>query len=307
MASFLASLKLSLYMGLALILTQCATTSSERASPESAVTPSPELTIADPTLTIQNWPSDETPIARVHRVTIPANYPMEVAISDDLKTVETFAAETGATAVINGGFFDPNNAQTTSFVTIDGTLVADPQDNRRLMNNLDLTPYLEQILNRSEFRRYTCGGEIRYDLTLHSASIPNGCSLHSALGAGPQLLPEDTSQIEGFTDYADGALIRDAIGSQQRNARSAIGMMQDGTLIWVMVAQVQSSGGMTLAELATFMTSLKIQKVLNLDGGSSASLQTNLLEDGLSQAYYGRLDSNGQQIRRPVKSVLLIR
>ncbi|MEM1255910.1 MAG: phosphodiester glycosidase family protein [Cyanobacteria bacterium P01_H01_bin.21] len=293
-------------MGLALLLTQCAVSSEPTLVPqESAVTPSPELPIADPTFKIQNWPSDETPVARVHVVTIPASLSLEIAITDDLKTVETFAVETEAMAVINGGFFDPNNAQTTSFITVNGALVANPQDNRRLIDNPVLTPYLDQILNRSEFRRYTCGEAVRYDITRHSEPVPSGCTLHSALGAGPQLLPEDTSQQEGFTDYADDNLIRDAIGSQQRNARSAIGIAQDGTVVWVMVAQAQPLGGMTLTELATFMTTLGIQQALNLDGGSSASLYFALTKE--SQTYFGRLDNNGQPIRRPVKSVLLIK
>ena len=301
-----SGLKLSLCMGLAVMLTQC-TVSSEQAivSQESIVTPSPELAIAEPTLKIQNWPNDEAPVARVHVVTIPASLSLEVAISDDLKPINTFATETGAMAVINGGFFDPYNAQTTSFVTVNGTLVANPQDNRRLIDNPALTPYLDQIFNRSEFRRYACGEAVRYDITQHSAPVPDGCMLHSALGAGPQLLPEDTSQQEGFTDYVDSTLVRDAIGSQQRNARSAIGIAQDGTVVWIMVVQAQPSGGMTLAELATFMTTLGMQKSLNLDGGSSASLYFASTEEG--QTYFGRLDNNGQPIRRPVKSVLLIR
>ena len=143
---------------------------------------------------------------------------------------------------------------------------------------------------------------------MHSLSFPDGCTLHSSLGAGPQLLP-DTSQVEGFTDYADGRLIRDAIGSQQRNARSAIGIRRDGTLLWVMVAQTEPTSGMTLAELAKFMkTTLGTEKALNLDGGSSSSLYAAALmanNNGV-YTYYGRLNQQMQQIQRPIKSVLLI-
>ncbi|MEM9807679.1 MAG: phosphodiester glycosidase family protein [Cyanobacteria bacterium P01_D01_bin.56] len=167
------------------------------------------------------------------------------------------------------------------------------------MDNPDLSTYIEQILNRSEFRRYQCVNGIRYDITVHNAALPADCKVHSALGAGPQLLPDDTSQAEGFTDYANGELIRDAIGSQRRNARSAIGVKQDGTVVWVMVAQVNESGGMTLAELAEYMTSLAIQKALNLDGGSSASLYL------APQLLQGRTTQTNSSLR-PVKSVLLL-
>ena len=295
--------KLFLAPGLAFSLSQCAAQPVLEPVP---VQPIP-LSQVQPTLAIENWPNDDDVIARVHIVTIPPNYPVEVAVGDGLKTVEDFATETQALAVLNGGFFDPNNAQTTSFVTVNGTLAADPRNNARLIDNPDLAIYIEQILNRSEFRRYDCVEGIRHDITVHNAAIPHDCTLHSALGAGPQLLPNDTSQTEGFTDYVNGTLTRDAIGSQQQNARSAIGIKEDGTLLWVMVAQPDPTGGMTLAELAEFMATMNAQKVLNLDGGSSSSLQILWSDNNeLDRTYYGRLDQNGQKIQRPVKSVLFI-
>ncbi|MEL7509421.1 MAG: phosphodiester glycosidase family protein [Cyanobacteria bacterium J06554_1] len=301
--------KLLLAPGLAFSLSQCA------AQPvfepvqvlEPVLVDQIPLSQVQPTFAVKNWPNDNDVVARVHIVTIPPNYPVDVAVGDGLKTVKDFATETQALAVINGGFFDPNNAQTTSFVTVNGTLAADPRNNARLIDNPDLAVYREQILNRSEFRRYDCVDGIRYDITVHKATIPHSCTLHSALGAGPQLLPNDTSQVEGFTDYGNGTLTRDAIGSQQRNARSAIGIKEDNTLLWVMAAQSNSAGGMTLAELAEFMATMNTQKVLNLDGGSSSSLYVLWADkDELNRTYYGRLDQNGQKIQRPVKSVFLI-
>ncbi|MEO0350847.1 MAG: phosphodiester glycosidase family protein [Cyanobacteria bacterium P01_A01_bin.15] len=294
------SLQVCVLSGLALVIAQCAV-QLEPAIPRQDLDKLDS--VPEPTLTIQTWSNSSA--TQVYMVMIPPGYPVEVAVSDRLKTVDAFAADQGALAVLNGGFFDPNNGQTTSFITVDGSLVANPRDNKRLVDNPDLAPYIAQILNRSEFRRYDCTGGIDYDITVHSASIPNGCSLHSALGAGPQLLP-DTSQLEGFTDYANGTLIRDAIGSQQRNARSAIGIKADGALIWVMVAQVNLAGGMTLAELTNVMAAAGAQSALNLDGGSSSSLHVAGLDDELAQTYYGRLDQSGNTVRRPVKSVLLV-
>ena len=298
--------KLWFAFGLVLGLTQCAT--QPIAEPVSVGQSS--LPQAQPTLTIEPWPNAERTVAHIHIVTIPPDYPVDVAVGNDLKTVAEFAAETNALAVLNGGFFDPNNAQTTSFITVNGRLVADPRQNARLVDNPDLAVYMDKILNRSEVRRYHCGEEIRYDITLHNASVPDDCVLHTALGAGPQLLPVDTSQAEGFTDYSDGVLIRDAIGSQQRNARSAIGLKTDGTLVWLMVAKGAPAGGMTLAELAEYMSDMGIQKGLNLDGGSSSSLYaawSETINDGLSEAYHGRLPQNEQQpIQRSVKSVLFL-
>jgi len=57
--------------------------------------------------------------------------------------------------------------------------------------------------------------------------------------------------------------------------------------------------GLTLAEMSEFATSLGIVKLLNLDGGSSSSLRI------AGQVFYGRADSNGNPIERPVKSVIV--
>ena len=266
---------------------------------------------------VENLPSTDSPIieptyqaynldsATVHVVTIPAETRLSIAVADDLTTVEDFAQTENALVVLNGGFFDPQNGKTTSHLMRQGQNAGDPAENERLVGNPNLSQYIEQILNRSEFRRYECQtmGRIvdpQYDITLHSTPVPDGCSLYSALGAGPQLLPEDTSFEEGFTDYVEGELIRDAIGSQGPNARSAIALTSDNTILLIMVAQRPAASGLTLSEVSEFATSLGAVKLLNLDGGSSSALYY----DG--QTYLGRLDADGNPIERPVKSVIVV-
>lgn len=246
------------------------------------------------------------PEAEVTVVRIPANsgYAVMPAVSPTLQTMAQWQQQTGAIAAINGGFFDPHNGQTTSYVRLQGKVVADPQQNDRLMQNPDLTPYLAQILQRSELRRYQCGTAIQYDITSHPAAVPNGCQLLDSLAAGPQLLPTNTAEPEAFVTTVNGAIVRDALGSNQPNARSAVGLTPDGGVVLVMVAQRPQPAvgqGMTFSELATFMQSLGVNRALNLDGGSS----TALLYQG--QIGYGKLDSSGNGVRRPVKSILLVR
>jgi hypothetical protein len=183
---------------------------------------------------------------------------------------------------------------------LNGKQVADPTQNERLMNNPDLTPYLDKILNRSEFRQYQCGDRRQYDIALHRAAIPTGCELVNALGGGPRLLPAITTQEEGFVAYA---IIRDALGSRQPNARTAIGITRDRSILWVMVAQKPNAAasGMTLQALADFMKTLNVEQAMNLDGGSSSSLYY----DGKS--VYGKVDEAGKPVIRPVKSVFLVK
>lgn len=241
----------------------------------------------------------------VHILRIPAqsSYTVVPAISDSVDTLDHFAKEHRAIAVLNGGFFDPINQKSTSYVILQGQLAADPKLNERLVNNPDLSPYLNQIFNRTELRRYQCGSTIRYDITPHSAPLPANCQIIDALGGGPRLLPELTAQQEGFVDTVNGEVIRDPLGTNQPNARSAIALTQTGDLVWVMVAQkpeAPAHSGMAFTELITFLKALGAKQAMNLDGGSSSSFYYQ------GKTHYGKVDTKGYPVERPVKSVLLV-
>jgi hypothetical protein len=243
--------------------------------------------------------------AQVHVVAVPPEAGIvDGAVPEALVPLADQATGLGAIAALNGGFFDPQNGLTTSFVTVDGTVVADPRQNPRLMDNPELQSYLPAILDRSEFRRYTCGAATRYAIAPHSAPIPADCTLAAAVGAGPQLLPQNRDYLEGFVaDNAAGERVRDALGSQSPNARSAVALTADGTVLLVMAAQGDpaTTPGFTLAEMAAFLTRLGAIAALNLDGGSSSGLYF----DGNS--VYGRRDREGQPLRRPIKAILWVR
>jgi Phosphodiester glycosidase len=242
---------------------------------------------------------ESLPHADIHTVTMPANERISLAVSSTLETVEQFAEREEASAVLNAGFFDPQNQKSTSFITLNGELVADPRENERLMGNPDLLPYLDRILNRTELRRYRCMQLERFDLAKHLDPVPANCEIVDAIGGGPQLLPELTLEQEAFFDAQAG---RDPLGSGQRNARTAIGLTQDGKMIWVMVAQkAATNSGMSLVELADYMKGLGVEKAMNLDGGSSSLLYW----DG--KAVYGKVDGQGGRVMRSVKSVLVLR
>ena len=243
----------------------------------------------------------------IHTVTIPhhSNYVVVPAVSG-LQSIQDFVTQEDGkvVAAINGGYFDPVNQKTTSFIVQKSKIVADPRFNERLVDNPDLKQYLTKIFNRTEFRRYSCDTHVQYDIQLHSAPIPSECTLKASLGGGPGLLPNDTSVAEAFIAYQDGAKIRDAIGSDSLNARSAVGINKEEDIILAMVAQQPQQpldSGIALSELTEFLSSLGAVKVMNLDGGSSASLYY----DG--RVVYGRVDKEGKEIQRPIKSVLLVK
>ncbi|GAB4533120.1 MAG: hypothetical protein Tsb0014_18170 [Pleurocapsa sp.] len=241
----------------------------------------------------------------IHTVTIPhdSKYIVTPALKEELTSITDFATEYDAAAVINGGYFDPVNQKTTSHIIQETKIVADPRFNERLIDNPDLQPYIGKILNRAEFRRYLCREAIQYDIQLHSAPVPSNCTLQDTLGGGPALLPQDTSVAEGFVAYQNGAKIRDAIGFDSPNARSVIGIKNNGDLILVMAAQkpnLKGNSGISLPDLANFLVTIDVVKAMNLDGGSSSSLYYD------SQAFYGKLDKDDNQVKREIKSVLLV-
>jgi Phosphodiester glycosidase len=257
------------------------------------------ISASSPVSQMIRYESRLLPHSVVHIVEIPLQNRFEVmpVLSDATETIEQFAQREGAIAAINGGFFDPQNQRSTSYIVLNGRVVADPKQNDRLVENPTLKPYLDRILNRSEFRRYGCSQTTRYEFALHRDPVPAECRLESSLGGGPRLLPKLTAEQEAFTDHSNG---RDPLGINQRNARSAIGLT-DTAIIWVMVAQTAPSDGMSLTELADLMKSLGVRSAMNLDGGSSSALYYQ------GKTINGKVEKTGDRVTRSVKSVLIVK
>jgi hypothetical protein len=266
-----------------------------------------ELIASEPDfLAVPTYQTETYSKAVVHWVTVPAGGAMVISVGmeDALAPLTVQAVQVGAIAAINAGFFDPQNGLTTSYIMQDGAVVAAPGDNPRLMENPALATYLDAILNRSEFRIYNCDGAVQYDITPHLAPLAAHCNLRDAVGAGPQLLPVMTGHTEGFmADNAQGERVRDTLGSSEPNARSAVGIKADGTVVLAISTQLPdttTASGFTLTEMAAFMKKQGVEKALNLDGGSS----TGLYFEG--QTYFGRWEAGNPPSERPIKSILYV-
>jgi Phosphodiester glycosidase len=273
--------------------------SSDSAAPIAASSPASP----SPTASTIHYAIHSLPNSQVHTLLIPpGSFTVTPAVAATTQPLAAFV-EQHTLAALNGGFFDPQNQQTTSYVVSQGQLVADPAQNERLVHNPDLAAYLDKILNRTEFRRYQCGQALQYDIAQHREPPPDGCVLLDALGAGPRLLPDLTLEQEGFTATdAHGTVIRDAIGSSQPNARTAIGITAKGEILWMMAAQQPrvTPSGASLPELANLMKTLGAVEAMNLDGGSSSAL----FYEGTT--IHGKFDAQGNPVERPIKSVLLL-
>lgn len=254
---------------------------------------------------------EQTERGDIYTVVLPSNssYRVKPAIDDGLKTVEGFAKDNPeALLVINGGYFDPANKETASYVTLDRKEVLDPTTNERLTGNKGLAKYLPKIFNRSEFRVYECeidGVEsTRYDITSHDSVVPEACELMDALGAGPQLLPKLTALEEAVIDYnAQKRLIRDPFGINRPNARTAVGITADNSVVFLLLAQNpdrEEASGFNYQQMTEALKKLGAVKAMALDGGSSSSMVVN------SQSYWAKYNKSGDPVKRPVKSVLMI-
>lgn len=237
-----------------------------------------------------------------------------VAPKGALWRVDQFGQDKRTLAALNGGFFDPNNRQAASYVYLHGQWPGDPTLNQQLMNNPNLTPYMPKILNRSEFRVYRCkkvigpqtiGTQTVYDMTLHQASVPKGCTLQASLGAGPRLLPETMPLAEGFVDTETAPRKRDPLGVDAPNARSALGLTATGDVVLVLVAQKENlvtGAGLSLQALADRMREQGVTQAMALDGGSSSSLYLKG-----QPTIWGKRNKDGTVVRRPVHSVLVVK
>lgn len=296
--------------------------------------------------TSPSFQQESRPTGTLYTLIVPADSPYVLAlgVSPALAGLEApdWQAAAGLKApifLINAGFFDPRNRQTTSYLARDGVITDDPTRNARLMDNPQLTSYLPAILNRSEFRVYRCrtkpqaasgagltgktdkrGGQavqaqeaIRYDIVPHDTPVPETCRILDAAGAGPSLLPRLMDKEEAFVEYdASGRLTRDPIGVRVRNARSVIGLTDKGDVILMLGAQQDSTAqsssdkgdavkaGFTLPEMTAFLKDRGAVKAMALDGGSSSGV---LYRD---RVIYGKLNADGSPVKRPVKSVWMV-
>jgi hypothetical protein len=227
------------------------------------------------------------------------------------KTTATsaIARAQSASAAINGGYFNLSDGASASYVILDGKLAANPHENRALVENPRLQPFMTQILNRSELRilkPQSPEAVPDIEIARHDDPLPAGRELMDALQAGPRLLPVLDCEEEAFLrKQADGSTA-DSIGCLKAAARSAFGLTADGYAIFLTVsdrAHDSESCGITLADLADLMKRLGCRQAINLDGGSSTSLYVRLAED---PAHPAGLSVCGRSPETLVKTVLML-
>lgn len=214
----------------------------------------------------------------------------------NLTTNKDVMDETGARFVINAGFFDPKNHQTTSYLTKDGTLILNPNNNKNLINNKHLQPYLEKIFNRSELRvlKHNEKGNLKYDIALHNDPIPHGYSLLHAIQGGPGLVPDLRMEEEFFVLTRPDGTIEQRSSSLSKYARTLVGI-KDNNVYFVVATNEHP---ISLPEASDLMKAAGFEKAMAYDGGGSVSL--DFKDDNL------HVVSEKSPTGRPLKSFWII-
>ncbi len=227
--------------------------------------------------------------------TLLCNKCIDIYFSDALETVENVVEKTNALAGINGGFFDPNNKKTISYIYKNNRYIGNPWLNESLINNNVLKKYLDKIFNRAEFRILNCSNTYKYSINYHSEQTKQSCTLVSSIQAGPILLDKMDLEKEFFVLKKGNKIIRSSAGVLKQYARSAIAIKGDNILL----IAVSNEKPMTIKELSALLKQMDVDSAMALDGGSSTSMYIKNIKFILNSAK--------DAAARKVKSIILIR
>lgn len=237
------------------------------------------------------WPADgaayynlQTPGGtRVHLLVVDmksGEWTITPAVNETNTPVSVCAEKYGASAAVNAGYFNLTDGLSTSYVVVDGKLLADPSKNKALTDNPRLKPFMSLILNRSELRLLRNGkGELRLQIARHRDPLPEGWTLVHSIQAGPRLLPKLTTREEAFIRRDPDGKEVVGISALKPAARTAFGITDDGYAVLLCAASARQdpeSHGLTLQELADLLKNLGCSEAINFDGGSSTTLFVRL-------------------------------
>ncbi len=90
-----------------------------------------------------------------------------------------------------------------------------------------------------------------------------------------------------------------------KHARTAVGILDNGHWLFVVVDQIDYQDGMTIDELSDLMLKLGCTEALNLDGGGSSTM---IFEGALKNFPKGDADEslNGSKMRRVSDAILIL-
>ena len=178
--------------------------------------------------------------------------------------------ETNARLVVNAGFFDPKNHQTVSYLTLDGKQILDPHNNKNLMDNKYLKPYMDKIVNRTEFRilKSEVTNELKYDIAPHNDKIPEGYKLLHSIQGGPGLVPSLRLEEEFFLVKNGDEVVRESCSVLHKVPRTVVGIKGEDLHFLI----ITDENPMDMYEVQELCKKYGFDRAMGLDGGSSTSM-----------------------------------
>ena len=187
----------------------------------------------------------------------------------DLMTNREVHNKTKAILTVNGGFFDPANKKSVSYVYTDRGLVEDPIFNENLYKSGIVRKNMDKILNRTEFRILECFDGYKAEISAHKNQVDFECQLVSAIQAGPLIYPQLQLEEEFFVvKDNEGNIIRESASVLHRAPRTIVGL-EGGKFIHFLI--FTDNHPVTLEEAAKYCAELGIDRAMALDGGGSTS------------------------------------
>lgn len=194
---------------------------------------------------------------------------LKCVVVDDLMTTREVHKKADAVLTINGGFFDPQNKKTVSYVTSDGHMMADPLFNENLLSDPILRKNLDKILNRSEFRVMECFSGYKFEIAQHKSDIDFECQVMNSIQGGPLVHPKLQLEEEFFImKDEEGNIIRESASVLHKVPRTILGLKDDKIHILIFT----DAHPATLEEVAKYCAELNLDRAMALDGGGSTSM-----------------------------------
>jgi len=190
--------------------------------------------------------------------------------TQDLMTNREIHKKSKAILTINGGFFDPVNKKTVSYVYTDRSLVEDPIFNENLYKSAVVRKNMDKILNRTEFRVLECFDGYKTEISAHKNPVDFECQLVSAVQGGPLIYPQLQLEEEFFIlKDDDGNIVRESASVLHRAPRTIVGLEGDKFIHFLIFTD---NHPVTLEEAAQYCKELGIDRAMAMDGGGSTSL-----------------------------------
>ncbi|MBQ8634891.1 phosphodiester glycosidase family protein [bacterium] len=191
--------------------------------------------------------------------------------------------------VVNGGYFDVKTGKSVSYVTIDNKLVADVEDNIRLVQDLKKEDRLEKVLSRAELRILENKRQkLKFDIAYHNDPIQKGYKIKHSIQAGPMLYPTMSLVEEGFVVKENDKIISQSTDILKRRERTAIGLK--GKYLYIVLFTRDHK--VDAHEMKDYMLeNLKLKKIMAFDGGLSTAVNYKNITIGSLGKYQRRVKS----------------